>query len=99
MSDPGARAGGSPRAASAGVPRWDEAAIVAAIADLARAHLEWTGELRPEQRLAQVLALDSLRRLTLVVEIENHFRIRLDPESEAGIETVGDLASVIRGKL
>jgi len=77
----------------------DGMAILAAVAEVARTHLEWKGELLPEQRLVESLALDSLRRLTLVVEVENRFRIRLDDESEAGIETVADLVRVIRAKL
>ena len=46
------------------------------------------------------MRLDSLRLLTLVVEIENHFRIMLDEGGFAdGIETVSDLVDVIRSKL
>ena len=40
---------------------------------------------------------DSLGALTLAVEVENRFRIRLDPEIEAEIETVGDLVRVVGG--
>ena len=50
-------------------------------------------------RLAEDLALDSVQRLTLAVEVENRFRICLEPEDEEGIATVGDLASVVEGKL
>ena len=54
---------------------------------------------RPELRLVEDLALDSIQRLTLAVEVENRFRICLDPEDEEGIETVGDLAEVVGRKL
>jgi acyl carrier protein len=57
------------------------------------------GQLRPELRLVEDLALDSIQRLTLAVEVENRFRICLDPEDEEGIETVGDLAEVVGRKL
>ena len=57
------------------------------------------GPLGPELRLVEDLALDSIQRLTLAVEVENRFRIRLDPEDEEGIETVGDLADVVGRKL
>lgn len=77
----------------------DEAAILDGIAEVARLHLGWTGEVRPDQRLIETLALDSLRSLTLVVEIENRFRIRLDEEGAGGIETVGDLMRTVRRKL
>lgn len=42
------------------------------------------------------LDLDSLRRIELVIEVENRFRVRLEPEDEAEVETLGDLAEVIR---
>ena len=56
------------------------------------------GKLRPEMHLVEDLELDSLRLLTLAVEVENHFRICLDEDEEAGIETVGDLVRVIEQK-
>jgi len=74
-------------------------AILAGIDEVARKHLRWRGEIRPELSLVDTLELDSLRLLTLVVEIENHFRICLDEGSETGIETVGDLVELIRSKL
>jgi acyl carrier protein len=58
--------------------------------------LQWDGTLREEMHLVEDLGLDSLKRLILVVEIENHFRICLDEEAEAEIVTVGDLVRVIR---
>jgi acyl carrier protein len=73
-----------------------ESDIQAAIGDLARQHLQWDGTLREEMHLVEDLGLDSLKRLILVVEIENHFRICLDEEAEAEIVTVGDLVRVIR---
>jgi acyl carrier protein len=45
--------------------------------------------------LVEDLGLDSLKRLILVVEVENHFRVCLDGEAEAEIVTVGDLIRVI----
>lgn len=74
-------------------------AILAGIDEVAREHLRWRGEIRPELSLVDTLELDSLRLLTLVVEIENHFCICLDEGSETGIETVGDLVELIRSKL
>lgn len=57
------------------------------------------GGVDPSLRLAEDLALDSVQRLTLAVEVENRFRICLEPEDEEGIATVGDLACVVEGKL
>ena len=68
--------------------------IVDGIAEVARQHLGWKGELRPEMRLVEDLELDSLKTLTLALEVENHFRVCLD--EEAGILTVGDLVAIIR---
>jgi acyl carrier protein len=45
------------------------------------------------------LELDSIRALTLAVEVENRFRIRLDPETESRIATIGDLVAAIRSQL
>lgn len=84
--------------------------ILQSIEEVARTHLvsaeagelerRLTGErLGPELRLVEDLALDSIRLLTLAVEVENLFRISMDPEDEEGIETVGDLADVVARKL
>lgn len=77
----------------------DERTILEGIGKVAREHLRWEGKIGPDLRLVDTLELDSLRLLTLVVEVENHFRICLDEGSEAGIETVGDLVALIRSKL
>lgn len=65
---------------------------------MAREHLEWTLPLAPEMRLVEDLRLDSIRLLTLAVEVENRFRVRLD-EDEAGIVTVADLVAAVRRRL
>jgi acyl carrier protein len=71
--------------------------IIDSITEVARLHLGWTGELRPEMYLVEDLELDSIKRLTLALEVENHFRICLD--EEAAILTVGDLVEIIRERL
>ncbi len=68
------------------------------LAEIARAKLNWNGSLARNMPLVEALALDSLKRLTLVVEIEDRFRICLDEGDEAAIETVGDLLDTIRRK-
>ena len=72
--------------------------ILAAVAELARDKLEWNGPVRPDMHLVEDLKLDSLRLLTLAVEVENRFRICLEEEEEESIETVEDLVGVIRSK-
>jgi len=65
---------------------------------VAERHVGWKGELRPEMHLVEDLELDSLRLLMLTVEVENYFRICLDEDDEACIETVGDLIQIIEQK-
>jgi acyl carrier protein len=76
-----------------------EADVLGSIAEVARAHLNWTGPLSRDMPLVETFELDSLRQLTLVIEIENRFRIRLDDQDEASLCTVGDLLDVIRRKV
>lgn len=75
------------------------AEILAGIAEVARRHLGRGAPLEPGQRLVEDLGLDSLGLLTLAAEVENHFRVALDPEDEARIATVGDLVDILAGKL
>jgi acyl carrier protein len=77
----------------------NEAAVLAGIAEVARRHLGWEGALTPDMRLVEDLRLDSVRLLTLAMEVENRFRVRLDELDEGAIETVGDLVATVRRKL
>lgn len=72
--------------------------IFAAIAEVARDKLEIT-HVQRSARLVEDLELDSIRLLTLAMEIEDRFQVCLDEDDEAGIETVDDLISVVRRKL
>lgn len=76
-----------------------EAEVMAAIADVAREHLRWTGPISPDLPLVEALALDSLRQLTLIMEVENRFRIRFDAGDESSVRTCGDLAALVGRKL
>lgn len=76
-----------------------EEAILEGITEVARAHLGWEGALTPEMRLIEDLRLDSVRLLTLAMEVENRFRVFLDELDEGSIETVGDLVAVVRKRL
>lgn len=75
------------------------AEILAAIADVAAVYVGIRAPLLPEQRLVEDLRLDSLKLLTLAVEIENRFRVRFEPEAEAQIRTVGDLVDAVAVRL
>ncbi|HSM51650.1 MAG TPA: phosphopantetheine-binding protein [Thermoanaerobaculia bacterium] len=76
-----------------------EAEVLAGIAAVAREQLGMERPLAAEARLVEDLDLDSLRLLTLAAEVENRFRVRLEPEDEAQIATVGDLVRVVAAKL
>jgi acyl carrier protein len=76
-----------------------DAEILAGIEEVARDQVGWKGALRPEMLLAEDLELDSLKTLTLAVEVENRFRICLDPDSERQIKTIADLMAAIRDRL
>lgn len=76
----------------------DDREIYDGVVAVAREHLEWRLPLAPEMRLVEDLRLDSIRLLTLAVEVENRFRVRLD-EDEAGIVTVADLVAAVRRRL
>lgn len=77
----------------------EEQEILEQIAEVSRRHLDWRSPLQVEMDLVEDLELDSLRRLTLAIEVENHFRICLDEEDEAAIRTVGDLVAAVGRKL
>lgn len=73
--------------------------ILSAIVGLARDKLDHAGDLTPEARLVEDLELDSVRLMTLAMEVEDHFRICLDEADEAAIVTVGDLVATVERKL
>ena len=73
--------------------------VLDGVRSVAREHLGHEGELVLSTRLAEALELDSIRMLTLVVELENHFDICLEEGDEEGVETVGDLVAVLLPRL
>ena len=58
-----------------------------------------TGPVDPETRLLEDLGLDSVRLLTLVVELENHFRLAMEEDPEEPPVSVGALADLVRARL
>jgi acyl carrier protein len=76
------------------------AEILAGVARVARDELGLDpATIRPEARLVEDLGLDSLRLLTLAAEVENRFRVALEPEDDAAIVTVGDLVAALERRL
>ena len=45
------------------------------------------------------LRLDSIKQLTFVVELENHFQVCFDEGDETNIETIGDVVDVVARRL
>jgi acyl carrier protein len=80
-------------------PAPGRSAILAGIQEVAALHLDWHGDLPLEAKLVDDLELDSIRLLTLAVEVENRFRVALEPEDEAGIVTVADLVEAVAHRL
>jgi len=60
---------------------------------LLRERFQRTDPVLPESDLVGELGLDSLAQLELVVELENHFEIALEPEGAEEIRTAGDLVA------
>ena len=79
--------------------RSSPAEIYVTLANIVREHLDFAEELQPEHRLVEDIGLDSLRMLTLVVEVENAFRICLEEGDEQGVVTVADLANLVGERL
>lgn len=75
-----------------------DARILVDLQAIARKSLDWEGSLTPEMTLVDAMELDSVRLLTLVVEVEDHFEICLEESDEIGLETVADLMAVIRAR-
>ncbi len=73
--------------------------ILVQVRELAAERLSLDVDLHPESRLIEDLGLDSLRLQALAVEVENHYRICLEPEDEESIVTVADLVRTISAKL
>ena len=73
--------------------------ILEGVREVFRDHLQMQSPVGNETHLFRDLQLDSLKQLTLVVELENHFRVRLDAGDEEGLETIGDVVRLIDRRL
>jgi acyl carrier protein len=73
-------------------------AVLREISRVLNSELQLQREVRPEDDLALDLQLDSVGLLTLVVELENTFRIALREEDSASVRTVGELAGLVAAR-
>ena len=69
--------------------------VLGEIRRVLRDELQLAREPRPEDDLVQDLQLDSVGLLTLVVGLEDRFRIALTEEDAAGVRTVADLVKLV----
>ena len=61
-----------------------------------RERLEMSSSFDLDTNLLRDLQLDSLKQLSLVVELENEFEICFDPEEEEGLATVGQVVDLVQ---
>lgn len=76
-----------------------DAQILDGIRDVLRTHLDVKERIDMDTPLVEALALDSLRMLTLVVELENQFHVHLEDEDEVGLTRVADVVALLRRRL
>ncbi len=73
-----------------------DATILEGLRAIAKTHLSYDGDMVMDAPLVETLKLDSIRMLTLIVEVENRFEICLEEDDESSIETLQDLIVVVR---
>jgi acyl carrier protein len=73
--------------------------ILKTLTEIYHEKLDGEETLSAEMRLAEDLHLDSLRLMTLAIEVEDRFRICLDEDDEGSIVTVGDLVAIVGEKI
>jgi len=69
--------------------------VLGEIGRVLREELGMQREVRPGDDLVRDLQLDSVGLLTLVVDLEDHFRVALKEEDAAVIRTVAELAALV----
>jgi acyl carrier protein len=69
--------------------------VLREIGRVLREELGLAREPRPEDDLVSDLQLDSVGLLTLVVGLEDRFRVALQEEDAAAVRTVRDLAALV----
>jgi len=69
--------------------------VLAEIRRVLRDELGLDRDPRPEDDLVTDLQLDSVGLVTLIVGLEDRFRIALAEEDAASVRTVGDLAALV----
>ncbi len=73
--------------------------IFEGVQDVVRQHLRPGVPISQQTHIQRDLRLDSIQRLTLVVELENHFKVCFDPQDEVGIQTFDDVVDLLHRRL
>jgi len=73
--------------------------ILDGVRDVLRSKLQIERTIDPATDLLRDLELDSIQLLTLVVELENRFRVSFAPGDEQGISTVAQLVQLVSSSL
>jgi acyl carrier protein len=76
-----------------------EAEILDGVREVIRDELRLEAPVAPSNNLVRDLQLDSLKQLTLLVELENRFQVHLDIGDEDGVETLADVVRLIQRRL
>ncbi len=76
-----------------------ELQILEGVREVIRDELRLVGPVTPSTNLFRDLELDSLKQLTLVVELENRFQVCFDTGDEEGLETLEDVVRLIHRRL
>lgn len=76
----------------------DRHEVIAVIGRVLRDEVGLRRAVRAEDDLLTDLQLDSVGLLTLVVGLEDHFRVALAEQDAAAVRTVGDLASLVAAR-
>ena len=73
--------------------------ILEDVRSVLREHLQVSFPVDLETDLFHDLELDSLKQLTLVVELENQFRICFHEGDEEDLRTIGDVVGLISNRI
>ena len=75
-----------------------EEEVLEEVRRIARHELELDRAIEPDHELAADLRLDSVAALTLVVALEDRFRVRLDDADAQRVRTVRDLVGLVEAR-